>query len=204
VREGIIIVPPTPDSILAKELKRKCQKELEGTGISVTIQERGGSQLGRVLGTTVPGASRREHCGRPKCFSCNTGQEGVCRRTGLGYEISCNLCGTNNITSKYAGETGKNLYMRGLNYVEDVGKKKADKPLWNHVIEKHGGRMEAPMFAHFSMKLKQHFRLPQRRKADEGVRIAHLDPETRMNSKNEFRQGTNISMRAVRGVGAPS
>ena len=37
------------------------------------------------------------------------------------------------------------------------------------------------MFKHFSMKLDKIFRKPQRRKADEGVRIAHLDPETRMN-----------------------
>ena len=41
----------------------------------------------------------------------------------------------------------------------------------------------------------------QRRKANEGVRISHLNPDTRMNSKDEFRQGTNISMRATRGVG---
>ena len=34
-----------------------------------------------------------------------------------------------------------------------------------------------------------------------GVRISHLDPETRMNSRDEFRQGTNIMMRAMRGVG---
>ena len=45
------------------------------------------------------------------------------------------------------------------------------------------------------------FSKPQRRKANEGVRIAHLDPETRMNSKDEFMQGTNIFMHAVRGVG---
>ena len=42
---------------------------------------------------------------------------------------------------------------------------------------------------------------PQRRKANEGVKISHLDPETRMNSRDEFRQGTNITMRAIRGVG---
>ena len=42
---------------------------------------------------------------------------------------------------------------------------------------------------------------PQRRKANEGVRISNLNPETRMNSKDEFRQGTNITMRPVRGVG---
>mgnify|MGYP001465026839 CR=1 FL=1 len=51
------------------------------------------------------------------------------------------------------------------------------------------------------MKVTNFFSKPQRRKANEGVRIAHLDPETRMNSKDEFLQGTNIFKHAVRGVG---
>ncbi len=61
--------------------------------------------------------------------------------------------------------------------------------------------MEVPIFQHFKMSLVQHFSSPQRRKANEGVRIAHLNPDTRMNSKEEFRQGTNICMRPARGVG---
>ena len=85
--------------------------------------------------------------------------------------------------------------------MRDLTRKAADKPLWKHIVEKHGGIMNVPMFAHFKMRLTQFFRLPQRRKANEGVRIAHLDPETRMNSKDEFLQGTNIFMRPVRGVG---
>ena len=61
--------------------------------------------------------------------------------------------------------------------------------------------MEVPMFKHFSMKLDKVFRKPQRRKANEGVRIAHLDPETRMKSKDEYMQGTNIFVQPMRGVG---
>ena len=57
------------------------------------------------------------------------------------------------------------------------------------------------MFSHFSMKLTSVFAKPQRRKANEGVRISNLDPDTRMNSKDEFLQGTNIFMQPVRGVG---
>ena len=77
-------------------------------------------------------------------------------------------------------------------------KKSADKPLWKHIREKHDGRMEVEMFEHFRMELTGIFSSAQRRKANEGVRIAHLDPNTRMNSKDEFRQGTNIIMQPVR------
>ena len=90
--------------------------------------------------------------------------------------------------------------MRGCN-VSDVEKKKANKPLWKHILDKHQGVMRIPMFSHFKMELVQIFSKPQRRKADEGVRIYHLDPDNRMNSKNEFMQGTNLYLQPVRGVG---
>ena len=198
----MFIIPATPNSIPAKEMRRICKEELKDTNISITIQERGGRRLGSVVGVTLPGRSRREACGRATCFPCNTGCPGVCRKTGVGYEIQCSVCNDDlNIVSKYAGESGKNLFMRGEDYVRDVARNATDKPLGKHIKEKHMGIMEVPMFSHFAMRLKQFFRHPQRRKANEGVRIAHLDPDTRMNSKEEFRQGTNIGLRVVRGVG---
>ena len=165
----------------------------------MSVQERGGRQLGQVLGTSVPGANERKHCQRPTCFPCNTGQVGVCKRTGVGYEITCVKCEQS--VSKYAGETGRNLFMRGGEHIADCQKKAAEKPLWKHIQEKHHGTMEFEIFEHFKMTQTGIFFKPQRRKANEGVRISHLNPDTRMNSKDEFRQGTNITMRATRGVG---
>ena len=55
--------------------------------------------------------------------------------------------------------------------------------------------------SHFKMELVQIFSKPLRRKADEGVRIYHLDADNRMNSKNEFMQGTNLYLQPVRGLG---
>ena len=83
----------------------------------------------------------------------------------------------------------------------DVEKKRVNKPLWKHIVEKHNCIMSLPMFSHFKMDLVQIFSKPQRRKAEEGVRIYHLDPIHRMNSKNEFMQGTNLYLLPVRGVG---
>ena len=71
-----------------------------------------------------------------------------------------------------------------------------NKPLWKHIIEKHQGDAQGvPIFSHFSMKLTSVFVKPQRRKANERVRIDHFDPDTRMNSKDEYVQGTNIFIR---------
>ena len=96
---------------------------------------------------------------------------------------------------------GRNLFIRGSEHTHDVAKKAVDKPLWKHILDKHDGVMARPVFSQFKMDATQFFKSAQRRKANEGVRIANLDPATRMNSCNEFRQGTNIMMRPVRGVG---
>ena len=103
VREGLLIIPPTPNSVLAKELKQVCREELKGSNISIQVQERGGRTLGQELGVKIPGMSNKESCRRENCFPCNTGNEGVCRRTGVGYEINCEVCGQKNLESKYAG-----------------------------------------------------------------------------------------------------
>ena len=104
------------------------------------------------------------------------------------------------VESKYAGETGKNIFQRGSQYVGDVEKRRANKPLWKHIQEMHGGVMSVPLFSHFKMEVVRYFSSAQRRKADEGVRIPNLDPETRMNSKDEFMQGTNLFLVPVRAV----
>ena len=110
MREGVFIIPPTPSSILAKAFKKICQEELRGTNLQMSVTERGGKRLGNELGVTVPGASRRKACRREKCFPCSTGQAGICKRTGIGYQIDCNVCKQSNISSKYAGEKGRNLF----------------------------------------------------------------------------------------------
>ena len=89
------------------------------------------------------------------CFPCNSGNEGVCRKTGAGYQIDCNICGEQGLTNTYAGETGKNLFNRGANHINDVEKKRTNSPLWKHIVEKHSGAMVVPIFAHFHMKLIQ-------------------------------------------------
>ena len=118
----------------------------------------------------------------------------------MGYKIVCNLC-EETVSSEYAGETGKNLFCRGVDHVADAQRRAVDKPLWKHILDKHEGRLASPIFEHFTMSRTGVFVKPQRRKANEGVRISNLNPVTRMNSKDEFRQGTNITMRPVRGLG---
>ena len=94
------------------------------------------------------------------------------------------------------------IFLTVVQIMSTMWKRKEQRtPLWKHILEKHNGVMAIPIFSHFKMKLIQFFSKPQRRKANEGVRISHLDPDIRMNSKDEFLQGCNIFMQPVRGVG---
>ena len=70
-----------------------------------------------------------------------------------------------NLTTK----KGKNVFQRGSQYVDDVEKKRGNKPLWKHVQVKHGSVMSVPMFSHFKMEAKawpalvfgQNFKIPK-------------------------------------------
>ena len=57
----------------------------------------------------------------------------------MGYEISCEVCGQKNLESKYAGESGRNLFGSGCEYVSDFEKKRMNKQLWKPIVEKHQG-----------------------------------------------------------------
>ena len=106
VREAVIIIPPTPEGILAEKMKKICKEEMKENNIRLTIQERGGRKLGHTLGHSVPGARGALNCGREKFFVCNSGgKEGSCRKTGAGYRITCNVC-EEEVLCKYEGETG--------------------------------------------------------------------------------------------------
>ena len=130
VLEGVFIIPPTPGSLPANAFKSICREELRGTNTSKAVTERGGRRLGQDLGCTVMGKVKRIK--RETCFTCNTVQLGVSRRTGLGYQIECMVFSLQ-IESKYAGETGKNVFQRGSQYVDDVDKKRGNQPLWKHI-----------------------------------------------------------------------
>ena len=83
----------------------------------------------------------------------------------MGYQITCKRCGEP--ISKYAGVTGRNLFMRGGEHLADCEKKTKEKPLWKHILEKHEGRMEGEIFEHFEMIQTGVFFKPQRRKAND-------------------------------------
>ena len=87
--------------------------------------------------------NRTKGCSSNDCLTCKhgRGKGGECRRNNVGYVLSCDLCGADEVC--YVGETGQNAYTRGLKHMANYRGKQADSPLWKHAQMAHGGSIVA-------------------------------------------------------------
>ena len=148
--------------------------------IKIKIQEQGGIPVKSMVQNTNP--SRTRGCDSEDCLACKHGRGmgGECRRNGVGYELACDLCGGQNVC--YVGETGQNIYTRGLKHQANYRGKHSDSPLWKHSQIEHNGSLDVS----FSMKVVRCFREPLTRQVNEAVRISKCEATTQLNSKTEW------------------
>ena len=110
-----------------------------------------------------------------------------------GYELACDMCGGQNVC--YVGESGQNVYTRGLKHMANYRGKHADSPLWKHAQLKHNGSLTVS----FSMKIVKCFRDPLTRQINEAVRITNCTAETQLNSKTEWHGPATVRLVAEGG-----
>ena len=172
------MVPATPEG----ELARKYQQVVDSNPgpVKIKIMEEGGKSAKSLLQISNPNKSKG--CLSPDCLACKhgRGKGGECRRNNVGYKLICDLCGGENVC--YEGETGQNVYTRGLKHTVNYKGKHTDSPLWKHAQIAHGGSMEVS----YSMKVVRYCRDPLTRQVNEAVRISQCEAETQLNSKSEW------------------
>ena len=137
----VIFCPPTPNSELAKTLRKIAEEETEGNGWSVKVIERAGIKLQHQM----PGLKEASECGKDDCFLHITGGKGDCRKEGLVYKGSCLTClnkgpssevsldgsikmveqRKQNTKSIYWGETSFGAYIRGKQHLKALQKPKS-------------------------------------------------------------------------------
>ena len=83
----VLFCPLTPDSTLAKNLRKMLQKEAE-PGLRIKVVER----AGRRLQHQVPGLQSSVQCNTARCFLHQTGGKGDCKREGCVYRGHCVTC----------------------------------------------------------------------------------------------------------------
>ena len=185
------MVNPTPGGELAKKFQ-KVVEENPGP-VRIKIQEQGGVPVKSMVQNTNPG--RTIGCDSRDCLACKhgKGKGGECRRNGVGYELACDLCGGQNVC--YIGETGQNVYTRGLKHTANFRGKHSDSPLWKHSQLEHQGSLDVS----FSMKVVRYFREPLTRQVNEAVRISKYGAATQLNSKTEWHGPATVRLVAEGG-----
>ena len=112
----------------------------------------------------------------------------------MGYTLVCDVCGGDEVC--YVGETGQNVYTRGLKHTADYRTKHKESSLWKHALNAHGGSTNVS----FSMKVVDCFRDPLSRQVNEAVRINRCEATIQLNSKTEWHGPATVRLVAEGGV----
>ena len=162
--------------------------------MKIKIQEKGGRSVNSILQNTNP--NKQKGCTGTDCLACRNGRGkgGECRKNNVGYTLVCDVCGGDEVC--YVGETGQNVYTRGLKHLADYRTKHKESSLWKHALNAHGGNTDIS----FSMKVVDCFRDPLSRQVNEAVRIQRCEATTQLNSKTEWHGPATVRLVAEGGV----
>ena len=110
-----IVVPPTPNGVLAKNLREIAEYEAEA-GVNFKIVETGGLSMKSILQKSNP--MKTVGCEHPDCLPCKQGRGGGgnCESCSVNYEMECQLCPQDR-KSVYIGESARNLYTRSKEHL---------------------------------------------------------------------------------------
>ena len=173
-----IFIPCTPGSELAKRIKQL--EENSGKqgkrSFRVRVVESSGMTFRHQLQRSDPWAG--EPCGREGCFPCAAEGGGDCGRSNVTYEISCSECQD---PAAYIGETGRTMYSRGKEHLEDYSREKPSSALWEHCQKYHDST-----HVNFKMRCTGKFNKPNPRQITEGVKI-HNFAGLSLNRRSEWK-----------------
>ena len=174
--ESVIFVPSTPRG----ELRRRFLESIKKAGVKVAVAEVPGRSVKRRVQRSDP--FQDDVCGdEEKCMICrHGGGRGMCRKTGVTYEVGCKMCG-----GRYIGETSRNGFTRGREHMEDIMKKNKESPFVVHSEERHGrARLED-----YEMKIIGVYGGDAtKRQVAEAINIQHAQGSTLINRQDEWRQ----------------
>ena len=126
--DTVIMCPATPNGELAKMFQQVVDSS-HGP-VKIKIQEGAGRSVNSILQNTNP--NKKKGCVATDCLACKhgRGKGGECRKNNVGYTLVCDICGADEVC--YVGETGQNIYTRGLKHAADYRTKNQDSSLWKH------------------------------------------------------------------------
>ena len=181
---SVLYVPPTPNGVLLKMLKKREEELNCNSKLRIKILEKGGTKFKNMIVKNNP--FKPEKCQFKVCPLCketkfvdfNVKNVGNCKIANVGYRFTCNIC-----NSTYEGETARVVRSRTLEHVNDLKNHNNSSPLVKH-LENYHKKEESPQF---KIQITGIFHDALSRQADESVRInSAADTDKRMNSRAEF------------------
>ena len=142
--KSYIFVPPTPGSKLRIQMQEK-EREMRAGGrekYAIKVIESAGNTLERMLVKTDPFDGNQ--CEDENCLVNKDGENKInCRKNNVGYKIECRICQSAGCSTRYFGETGKNVHCRCKEHVSKFNSKqdriKMESAFIKHLINKHEG-----------------------------------------------------------------
>ena len=159
--------------------------------------ETGGLSIGKQL--VRPDLKAGEPCGRPGCVldKCSGGAGGPHNVPSVVYRGICKLCGEEEITSEYWGESAFSGGFRTGMHEDDVKSKKDSNAFYKH-LEIFHPEVQANI-EHFDIQVQSVHKKTLSRQKTEAVKIATSTADNLLNSKAEHRQPALLRVRMVRG-----
>jgi hypothetical protein len=179
-----LIIDPTPDGKMAKEMASVIQDFKSTHNIGVKLVQRGGSRIVNLASTDPLG---NKACTRENCPICTGEAPGRCDRAGVGYRQTCDCCKSQGITATYEGETSRTAFCRGMEHKKDIEKKDLESPLWKH-CSIHHQETAVP----FTMEVTGIYKSAGNRLSNKIVRIRSSNSNIVLNSKNDWAQPAMI------------
>ena len=115
---AVLTVPRTHGGELVK-LFREAETNIRSVCTTkVRVKERVGNTVKSLLTKSNPWIG--ENCPRQDCLPCQSKDKGFdCKRRGVTYMTSCNICQAQGSTTAYIGETSNSLYERAGQHLSD-------------------------------------------------------------------------------------
>ena len=180
----VLYVPPTPNGVLLKMLKKREEQLNYNSKLRIKILEKGGTKFRNKVVKNNP--FKPEKCQFKVCPLCkqtrfidfNVKNVGKCKIANVGYRFICKVC-----DSTYEGETARLARSRTVEHVKDLENHRNSSPLVKH-IQNHHKEEKNPQF---KIQITGTFHDALSRQADEAVRInSASETDRQMNSRAEF------------------
>ena len=189
--------PPTPRGELVTEISKVLKEEGQRINMNLRAVETGGLSIGKQL--VRPDLKAGEPCGRPGCVldKCSGGAGGPHNVPSVVYRGVCKLCGQEEITSEYWGESAFSGGFRTGQHEDDVMSKKDTNAFYKHLEIFHPDAQGG--IENFDIQVQSVHKKSLSRQKTEAVKIATSTANNLLNSKAEHRQPALLRVRMVRG-----